>query len=115
MRISDWSSDVCSSDLRARDALGEPFHALVNNASVFAFHRASAATQAGFAGHFRAHVFARILLAKCFVQQLPNRGRVALATLLAQKLANPTPDFCSYPVGLYPLARSQPQIVADFF
>src|SRR3546814_11598342 len=36
---------------RASDALGEPFHALVNTASVFAFDRASDATQAGLEAH----------------------------------------------------------------
>src|SRR3546814_12664961 len=60
---------------RASDALGEPLHALVNNASVFAFDRASDVTQAGLEAHFRANVFAPILLAKCFVQQLPNGVR----------------------------------------
>src|SRR3546814_13577095 len=63
---------------RASDALGEPLHALVNNASVFAFDRASDVTQAGLEAHFRANVFAPILLAKCFVQQLPNGVRGAI-------------------------------------
>src|SRR3546814_11394233 len=44
---------------RASDALGEPFHALVNNASVFAFDRASDATQAGLEAHFRANEIGR--------------------------------------------------------
>src|SRR3546814_14939251 len=70
---------------RASDALGEPFHALVNNASVFAFARASDAPQAGLEAHFRANVFAPLLLAKCFVQQLPTGARGAIVNLLAQK------------------------------
>src|SRR3546814_21102334 len=61
---------------RASDALGEPLHALVNNASVFAFDRASDVTQAGLEAHFRANVFAPILLAKCFVQQRSEERRV---------------------------------------
>src|SRR3546814_18242329 len=38
MRISDWSSDVCSSDLIARPAL-------VDQMAMFATHRADAATR----------------------------------------------------------------------
>src|SRR3546814_470164 len=106
MRISDWSSDVCSSDL--------PFHALVNNASVFAFDRASDATQAGLEAHFRANVFAPILLAKCFVQQLPNGARGAIVNLLDQKLANPNPDFFGYSVGRYALAGATTLMAQDY-
>src|SRR3546814_19701670 len=60
---------------RASDALGEPFHALVNNASVFAFERASDANMPGLEAHFRAHVFAPILIATCLVQQISTAVR----------------------------------------
>src|SRR3546814_8830537 len=50
--MAEGKAVLCAADLenpaeaetlmdRASDALGEPFHALVNNASVFAFDRAS--------------------------------------------------------------------------
>src|SRR3546814_20449167 len=36
MRISDWSSDVCSSDLASGDALASAFQAAINSDSVLA-------------------------------------------------------------------------------
>src|SRR3546814_5953391 len=72
---------------RASDALGEPLHALVNNASVFAFDRASDVTQAGLEAHFRANVFAPILLARSeeHTSELQSLMRISYAVFCLKK------------------------------
>src|SRR3546814_12319956 len=46
MRISDWSSDVCSSDLSCMSATGEPSEGFIFSALVLAISRARTACRA---------------------------------------------------------------------
>ena len=99
---------------RAAIALGEPLHALVNNASMFDFDRAHDATREGLEQHFRTNVMAPALLAKRLVQQLAEGRKGAIVNLLDQKLVNPNPDFFSYSLSRYALAGATTLMAQDF-
>ena len=99
---------------RAAIALGEPLHALVNNASLFEFDRAHDATREGLERHFRTNVMAPALLAKGLVRQLPEGRMGAIVNLLDQKLANPNPDFFSYSLSRYAMAGATTLMAQDF-
>lgn len=99
---------------RAAIALGEPLTALVNNASLFEYDRASDVTREAMDRHFRINMLAPVLLAKHLVRQLPAGVAGAVVNLLDQKLANPNPDFFSYSLTRYALAGATTMMAQEF-
>lgn len=99
---------------RAATILGEPLHALVNNASLFEFDRAHDVTLDALERHYRTNLMAPALLAKQFMRQLPDGRNGAIVNLLDQKLANPNPDFFSYSLARYALAGATTLMAQDF-
>jgi NAD(P)-dependent dehydrogenase (short-subunit alcohol dehydrogenase family) len=79
----------------ARDGLGGPLQALVNNASQFAFDQLPLADFALLDRHMRVNLGAPVALASALAGQA-DLDDGAVVNLLDQKVANPNPDFFTY-------------------
>lgn len=80
---------------QARDGLGGPVAAVVNNASVFAFDRPPIGDYALLDRHMHVNLAAPVALAMALAAQ-DDLAEGAVVNLLDQKLANLNPDFFSY-------------------
>ena len=82
---------------RARDALGSPLYALINNASTFDLDRADDFTNATFDHHIDVNLRAALHLSRDFAAQAPGQG--AIVNMIDQRVFRPTPDFFTYGIA----------------
>lgn len=87
----------------AREGLGAPLAALVNNASLFAFDRLPLSDFALLDRHMRVNLGAPVLLASALAEQ-PDLAEGAVVNLLDQKVGNLNPDFFTYSCSKVALA-----------
>ena len=97
----------------AREGLGGPIDALVNNASLFAFDALPLTDFALLDRHMRVNLGAPVALASALAQQ-PDLDEGAAVNLLDQKVGNLNPDFFTYSCSKVALAGAT-QMLAQAF
>ena len=90
-------TDVAGLMTAAREALGSPLYALINNASTFDPDTAENFTTGTFDHHLDVNLRAALILSRDFAAQAPGRG--AIINMLDQRLFRPRPDFFTYGVA----------------
>ena len=81
---------------------GPPLAALVNNASIFEYDKASTATDEGWARHLQTNLTAPVMLARAFAaqaQSLPEGETGCIVNLLDNKVFATNPDYFSYTIS----------------
>ncbi|MGB3456053.1 MAG: SDR family oxidoreductase [Litorimonas sp.] len=94
LRVPD---DVSTLIERAREALGRPLHALINNASTFDPDSAEGFSDATFDHHVDVNLRAALNLSRDFAAQAPGHG--AIVNMIDQRMFRPAPDFFTYGVA----------------
>lgn len=89
--------DVAGLIENARQALGAPIYALINNASTFDPDEAETFTDATFDHHIDVNLRAALVLSRDFAAQAPGQG--CIINMIDQRVFNPTPDFFTYGVA----------------
>ena len=89
--------DVASLVERARQALGSPLHALINNASTFDPDSAEDFTNATFDHHIDVNLRAALHLSRDFAAQAPGQG--AIVNMIDQRVLRPEPGFFTYGIA----------------
>ena len=89
--------DVASLVGRAREALGSPLYALINNASTFDPDGADDFSNATFDHHIDVNLRAALHLSRDFAAQAPGQG--AIVNMIDQRVFRPTPDFFTYGIA----------------
>lgn len=89
--------DVAGLIEAARQALGSPLYALINNASTFDPDEADDFTNGTFDHHIDVNLRAALILSRDFAAQAPGQG--AIINMLDQRLLRPRPDFFTYGVA----------------
>lgn len=98
---------------QARQALGGPLNALINNASTFDADEAGSFTHALFDHHVDVNLRAPLLLSQDFAEQAPPGS--SIVNMLDQRLFRPEPHFFTYGVakaGLLWATRTMAQAFA---
>jgi NAD(P)-dependent dehydrogenase (short-subunit alcohol dehydrogenase family) len=95
---ADLSDPAAAEALPARAAalIGAPLDAVVNNASVFEFNKASTFTIEDWRRDETVNLLSPVLIARAFAKALPNGAHGAVVNILDQKLWNLNADFFSY-------------------
>jgi NAD(P)-dependent dehydrogenase (short-subunit alcohol dehydrogenase family) len=112
--LADWSETEGLIG-RARDALGTPLTALINNASTFENDSVETFDQASWALHMDVNLRAPCQLAQAFAAQLPSEQQGVVINLLDQRVLKPTPLFFSYSLSkaaLFEATRTMAQALA---
>jgi NAD(P)-dependent dehydrogenase (short-subunit alcohol dehydrogenase family) len=81
---------------------GPPLAALVNNASIFEYDKATTATDEGWARHLQTNLTAPVMLARAFAaaaQALPEGETGCIVNLLDNKVFATNPDYFSYTIS----------------
>jgi NAD(P)-dependent dehydrogenase (short-subunit alcohol dehydrogenase family) len=81
---------------------GPPLAALVNNASIFEYDKASTATDETWARHLQTNLTAPVMLARAFAagtQALPDGETGCIVNLLDNKVFATNPDYFSYTIS----------------
>lgn len=81
---------------------GPPLAALINNASIFEYDKATTATDEGWARHLQTNLTAPVLLARAFAaaaQTLPDGESGCIVNLLDNKVFATNPDYFSYTIS----------------
>lgn len=81
---------------------GPPLAALVNNASVFEYDKATTATDEGWARHLQTNLTAPVMLGRAFAaaaQALPEGETGCIVNLLDNKVFATNPDYFSYTIS----------------
>jgi NAD(P)-dependent dehydrogenase (short-subunit alcohol dehydrogenase family) len=97
----------------ARQALGSPVHALINNASTFDPDSADDFTNGTFDHHLDVNLRAPLSLSRDFAAQAPGQG--CIINMVDQRVMRPEPDFFTYGVakaGLYWATKTMAQAFA---
>lgn len=97
----------------ARQALGSPIHALINNASTFDPDGAEDFTNATFDHHMEVNLRAPLALSRDFAAQAPGHG--CIINLVDQRVLRPEPEFFTYGVakaGLFWATKTMAQAFA---
>lgn len=97
----------------ARQALGSPVHALINNASTFDPDSAENFTNGTFDHHLDVNLRAPLALSRDFAAQAPGQG--CIINMVDQRVMRPEPDFFTYGVakaGLYWATKTMAQAFA---
>lgn len=81
---------------RAQALIGAPLDAVVNNASVFEFNRATTFTVDDWIRDETVNLLSPVLIARAFARALPSDRAGAVVNLLDQKLWNLNADFFTY-------------------
>lgn len=81
----------------AREALGSPLYALINNASTFDQDEADDFTNATFDHHIDVNLRAALTLSQHFAAQAPGQG--AIVNMIDQRMLRPDPSFFTYGVA----------------
>jgi NAD(P)-dependent dehydrogenase (short-subunit alcohol dehydrogenase family) len=81
----------------ARESLGSPLYALINNASTFDEDSADDFTNATFDHHIDVNLRAALILSQQFAEQAPGQG--AIVNMIDQRMLRPEPDFFTYGVA----------------
>ena len=89
--------DVATLVERARQALGSPLHALINNASTFDPDSAEDFTNATFDHHIDVNLRAALHLSRDFAAQAPGQG--AIVNMIDQRVLRPEPGFFTYGIA----------------
>lgn len=89
--------DVAGLIASARDALGSPIHALINNASTFDPDTAGDFTNGLFDHHMDVNLRAPIMLSRDFAAQAPGHG--CIINMIDQRVLRPNPEFFTYGVA----------------
>lgn len=100
---------------RARDKLGQPLGALLNNASTYAPDSAHDFTSAVFDHHFEINLKAVLLLSRDFAAALPKAENGAIIHMIDQRVLRPHPDFFTYHLSkaaLYTATQTMAQAYA---
>lgn len=109
---------------RARDALGGPLTALVNNASIFEHDDYETATRESWDRHIESNLRAPFVLTQCFAAQAPDPLRDAngepvaqalVVNMIDQRVRKLTPEFASYTIakmGLWAMTRTAAMALA---
>ena len=90
-------SDVDGLIDAARQALGSPIYALINNASTFDDDAAGDFTNATFDHHIDVNLRAALTLSQRFAAQTPGCG--AIVNMIDQRMLRPDPGFFTYGVA----------------
>lgn len=105
--------DVAGLIEAARQALGSPIHALINNASTFDPDGAENFTNATFDHHMNVNLRAPLALSRDFAAQAPGHG--CIINLVDQRMLRPEPEFFTYGVakaGLFWATKTMAQAFA---
>lgn len=105
--------DVAGLIVAARQALGSPIHALINNASTFDPDRADDFTNGTFDHHMDVNLRAPLALSRDFAAQAPGQG--CIINMVDQRVLRPEPNFFTYGVakaGLYWSTKTMAQAFA---
>lgn len=105
--------DVAGLVEAARQALGHPLHALINNASTFDPDAADDFTNGTFDHHIDVNLRAALHLSQDFAAQAPGHG--CIINMLDQRVLRPDPSFFTYGVakaGLYWATKTMAQAFA---
>lgn len=105
--------DVAGLIEAARQALGSPIHALINNASTFDPDGVEDFTNATFDHHMDVNLRAPLALSRDFAAQAPGHG--CIINLVDQRVLRPEPDFFTYGVakaGLFWATKTMAQAFA---
>jgi len=97
----------------ARQALGSPLHALINNASTFDPDSADDFTNGSFDHHLDVNLRAPLVLSRDFAAQAPGQG--CIINMIDQRVLRPDPHFFTYGVakaGLYWATQTMAQAFA---
>jgi NAD(P)-dependent dehydrogenase (short-subunit alcohol dehydrogenase family) len=81
---------------------GPPLAALINNASIFEYDKATTATDEGWARHLQTNLTAPVLLARAFAaaaRALPDGETGCVVNLLDNKVFATNPDYFSYTIS----------------
>ncbi|GLQ20146.1 short chain dehydrogenase [Algimonas porphyrae] len=106
-------ADVAGLIEAARQSLGAPLYALINNASTFDPDTADAFTNGTFDHHIDVNLRAALHLSRDFAAQAPGQG--AIINMIDQRMLSPRPDFFTYGVakaGLLWATRTMAQAFA---
>jgi len=106
-------ADVSGLMEAARQALGSPVHALINNASTFDPDRAGDFTNGTFDHHLDVNLRAPLALSRDFAAQAPGQG--SIINIVDQRVMRPEPNFFTYGVakaGLYWATKTMAQAFA---
>jgi NAD(P)-dependent dehydrogenase (short-subunit alcohol dehydrogenase family) len=105
--------DVAGLIESARQALGSPIHALINNASTFDPDAAEDFTNGTFDHHMDVNLRAPLSLSRDFAAQAPGRG--CIINIVDQRVLRPDPHFFTYGIakaGLYWATQTMAQAFA---
>jgi NAD(P)-dependent dehydrogenase (short-subunit alcohol dehydrogenase family) len=97
----------------ARQALGSPLHALINNASTFDLDCAEDFTNGTLDHHLDVNLRAPLTLSRDFAAQAPGQG--CIINMVDQRVLRPEPNFFTYGVakaGLYWATQTMAQAFA---
>lgn len=89
--------DVASLVQRARQALGSPLYALINNASTFDPDTAGEWSNGSFDHHIDVNLRAALHLSRDFAAQAPGQG--AIINMIDQRVLRPVPEFFTYGIA----------------
>ena len=89
--------EVASLIERARQAVGGPLYALINNASTFDPDEADDFTNATFDHHIDVNLRAALHLSRDFAAQAPGQG--AIVNMIDQRVLRPEPGFFTYGIA----------------
>ncbi len=95
---ADLSDPVAAEALpgRAASLIGAPLGAIVNNASVFEYNRATTFTIEDWRRDETVNLLAPVLIARAFAKSLPEGAEGSVVNLLDQKIWNLNADFFTY-------------------
>src|SRR3546814_485453 len=126
MRISDWSSDVCSSDLAAKDSIDSilakiradlgPVLILVNNAGITAFGAFLEVTQEAMERMYRINLMGPFLLTQAAIPDMLKAGWgrvINISSSSAQTGSKGMSQYSSSKGGLITLTKSLALEFAD--